>query len=93
MQETRDKSGLDIAIEMLKQRLADGSTVPTRDLCDIAKVLLAAEKTEAEMLARILGNRRAGMGGPLAGRVSELLNRIEAEEPPNALLVEAEDDN
>ena len=89
------RSTYDIALETYRQRLLSGE-MSEDELLAVTKIFAEAEKAEAEMIARILGDKSEGSRA-LRERVERLLERMEArmnaaEAPPvlEAQVVEPE---
>lgn len=73
-----DNTPLDEALVLLQKRMRDDE-IETKDLCDIAKVFLAAEKAEADVIAKLHGGR-GGVTVPTS-KLDREATRIESEEP------------
>jgi hypothetical protein len=73
-----DRTPLDEVLERLQTRAADEG-IETKDLCDIAKVFLAAEKAEADAIAKALGSR--GNSYVPQDKLNKTMGLLESEEP------------
>jgi len=73
-----DRTPLDEALALLQERMR-AADIETKDLCDIAKVFLSAEKAEADAIAKALGGR-GGAHVP-QDKLAREVGRLESEEP------------
>lgn len=73
-----DYTPLDEALELLRGRMRDPE-IATKDLCELAKVFLSAEKAEADVIAKLHGGR-GGVTVPTS-KLDREATRIESEEP------------
>ena len=71
-----DGSTLDLILATYRERLLAGE-LSEGDLSTLAALLMAAEKTEAEIIAKILGDRK-GTSSALKERAEEVMRRLEA---------------
>jgi hypothetical protein len=71
-----NRSTLDIALETYRERLLAGE-MSEAEFASMTHLLMGAEKAEAEMIARILGDAKGG-SRLLKERVEALLSKLEA---------------
>jgi hypothetical protein len=71
-----DRSTLDLILATYRERLLAGE-LSEGDLSTLAALLMAAEKTEAEIVAKLLGDRK-GTTGALKERAEEVMRKLEA---------------
>ena len=69
-----NRTTLEVALDIYRERLLHGE-LGEDELLSVVQLLVGAEKAEAEMIARILGDRK---GGPLKERAEALLSKLEA---------------
>ena len=73
---SNSRSTLDLILATYRERLLAGE-LSEGDLSTLAALLMAAEKTEAEIIAKILGDRK-GTSSALKERAEEVMRRLEA---------------